>query len=105
MPTLNLRLRKRPRFCFALLTAIGALLTTATANAQYSSSFYYHNPQTGFTYSQGATYGRGYYSGGFSYSTPQQSFSSNTGYGGGRYWNGLSYGTPGPASYRRSRYR
>jgi hypothetical protein len=73
--------------------------------AQYSSTFYYRNPRTGFTYSQGASYGRGYYSGGFSYSTPQQSMSSFSGYGGGRYWSGLSYATPTvPVWQPRRRY-
>ena len=91
--------------CAALIFAGLATQAGSPLWAQYSSTFYYRNPRTGFTYSQGATYGRGYYSGGFSYSTPQQSMSSFNGYGGGRYWSGLSYATPSvPVWQPRRRY-
>lgn len=71
-----------------------------TANAQYGTRFDYHNPRSGFTYSQGAYYGPRYYYGGFAYATPYRSYASFYRYGsqrdrhrlGGnlRYWSGYN---------------
>ena len=65
------------------------------AHAQFANGFYYYNPRTGFSYSQGAAFGNGYYNGGFAVSTPHYSYSTGYGYGGGyrhrHYWGGSSY--------------
>jgi hypothetical protein len=70
-----------------LLSAAVALVVmaglTGKAQAQYSSSFYYHHGN--FTYSQGWSLNRGSYSSGFSVSTPRYSFSTGNSYGGGDY--------------------
>jgi len=51
-----------------------------SAQAQSAYHFHYHNPRTGFSYSQGAVQGQGYYAGGFSYSNRNRSFSTYNSY-------------------------
>ena len=65
----------------ALVLAAGLLAGAASpARAQYASGLSYHNPRTGFGYSQHWRLGRGYYEGGFSYQSPRRGYSAHPGY-------------------------
>ena len=62
---------KRPTSFFVRI-AVGPSI----ACAQYSTSFFYRNPRTGFTYSQQVGVGNGSAFSGFSYSNGRQSISA-----------------------------
>lgn len=77
------------------IAAAGACLAMGTrANAQNWSGFSYSNPRTGFSYSQQAFYGRGYYSSGFGVSTPRYNVATGSGWGAAPYWGGPGYPVP-----------
>lgn len=81
------------RILLGMAMGLFAALATngGTASAQYGSSFYYHNPRTGFTYSQGVGMGRHSAYGGFSVQTRNFSGGAYSGYRGPYYTNGIGY--------------
>ncbi len=66
-------------------------LAASPAHAQYSTSFYYRNPRTGFAYSQNVGVGTGSAYGGFTYSQGGRTYSAGSGYNGHNYYNGIGY--------------
>ena len=82
------------RKLFALSLSIVGVLAAATAEAQYTSSFSYYNPRTGFSYSQGSAVGSGYASSGFQYGNRTRSYGAGAGYYGRSYWGNNQYNGP-----------
>lgn len=73
-----------------LFCAFGAQV----AQAQYGTSFYYHNPKTGRTYAQNVGVGNHSAYGGFYSSNNGRSYSAGSGYYGNHYYQHQNHYSP-----------
>lgn len=76
--TTRLHLRRNNLLLAIACLAIG--LSERPAAAQSAYGIYYHNPRTGFSYSQSYSFSPRHYSGGFHYSRGNRSFGSYNAY-------------------------
>ena len=87
----NVHKLQRSILLLIAIASIDMAVGPSIACAQYSTSFFYRNPRTGFTYSQQVGVGNGSAYSGFNYSNGRQSISSSSGYNGRNFYNGNTY--------------
>ena len=82
--------------CFLAAVAFAAIChsTESSLFAQYGTSFSYHNPRTGVTYSQNVYTGDHAAYGGFSYSKNGRTYSAGSGYSGSNFVQHQYHSTP-----------